>query len=489
MSGRPLQAPAQRPEALQKTRRGQLLRGWPSALVALGVSTLAGAVLERQLDPANIVMLYLAGVVYVASKAGRAPAIATVLGSIFLYDLIFVLPRWSLKPTEPQYWFAFVVMMVVGVIISQLAARTREQAMLAEARAQRTEALNQLSVALGQARDREAVARSLCAAVQSSVAHRAREALAGGVEAGHGSATGSDQGLRYLPLVAGETAFGLLVLNPPIPERDSLEDRHLVRALANQAAIALERADLERRSIAAAVEAEGERTRSTLLAGISHDFRTPLTTIIGNATMLLEQAAAISEDRRITLLQTLLDEAQRLHVLTSNLLDLTRLDEHAIQLRPEWCPADELLEAAQSQLGPRLRGHQLTVAMPPEALLWCDARLIDQVLVNLLDNAVRHSPPGGAIRVAVEVTSHQWKLTVHDNGPGIPAGHERAIFRKFYRAAGDSDSTGKGLGLAICAAIATLHGGEIRAENAAGARFTMLLPQPALPDLEQGELA
>jgi len=483
--------------------------------MALGTSTAAGALLERHLDPANIVMLYLAGVVYVASKAGRAPAIATVLGSIFLYDLIFVLPRWSLNPIEPQYWFTFMLMMVVGLIISQLAARTREQAILAEARAQRTQALNQLSLALGRARDREAVARSLCAAVESSVGarstllsvsasgkelqpdqawpagfelHWAERALAGGLEVGHGTAAGSEQALRYLPLVAGESAFGLLVLAPPGPERDSLEDQHLVRALANQAAIALERAELERRSMAAAVEAEGERTRSTLLAGVSHDFRTPLTTIIGNATMLIEQAAAIGEDRRRSLLQTLLEEAQRLHLLTSNLLDLTRLDERAIQLRPEWCPADELLETALGQLESRLRGHELTLAVPPDALLWCDARLIDQVLVNLLDNAVRHSPPGGAIRVAIAVTAHQWTLTVHDDGPGIPAGEERAIFRKFHRAAGDSDSTGRGLGLAICAAIARLHGGEICAENAAGARFTMTLPQPALPDLEQGEL-
>ena len=272
------------------------------------------------MHPANIVMIYLAGVVYVASRVGQAPAVATVLGSIFLYDLIFVQPRWSLKPTEPQYWLAFLVMMVVGLIISRLAARAREHALLAETRAQRTQSLNQLSVALGRARDRDAVAQSLCAAVRSSVgsassllfvdapggdllpgqqvlpgfdAHWSQRALAGRVEVGAGTAVGSSQPLRYLPLVAGDTAFGLLVLTPPDAQRDTLEDQHLIRALASQAAIALERAELERRSIAAAVAAEGERTRNTLLAGISHDFRTPLTTIVGSATLLLEQAPAI----------------------------------------------------------------------------------------------------------------------------------------------------------------------------------------------------
>lgn len=506
----------------QPTQALRVQQGWyrpslhaaPRVLAALLACTVAGAALERYLDPANVVMLYLAGVVYVASKAGRTPAIATVLGSIFLYDLIFVHPRWSLKPTEPQYWLAFLVMMVVGLIISQLAARSREQAMLAEARAQRTQALNQLSSSLGRAREPVAVAQALCAAVQSAtgagstllfvneagtdllpdqhlppecVLEWAHKALAAKCEVGAGMAAGTEESLRYIPLVVGDSVFGLLVQKPPTADRDSLEDQHLVRALVNQAAIALERAALERRSIAAAVEAEGERTRNTLLAGISHDFRTPLTTIMGSATTLIEQAAALDESRRRALLHTLLSESQRLHVLTSNLLDLTRLDEGAIQVRPEWCPADELLESARLQLGPTMRGVDLAVTVLPDALVWCDPRLMDQVLVNLLDNAVRHSPPGGWIRVSIDVTIDQWTLSVHDQGPGIPAGQEQAIFRKFYRAAGGSDSMGKGLGLAICAAIASLHGGSIHAENDEGARFVLRLPQPALPELELDE--
>lgn len=510
----PHRALAPKPAVRPRRWTGLSIGDWRSVALALGASTAVGAILEQHLHPANIVMLYLAGVVYVASRAGKAPAIATVLGSIFMYDLIFVHPRWSLKPTEPQYWLSFLVMMVVGLIISQLAARTREQAMLAESRAQRTQALNQLSVALGRARDQEAVAQALCAAVHSSVGvastlvftsgggstleadevrptgfdrHWAQQALTDGVEVGAGTVAGADQPLRYVPLLSGGSAFGLLVLNPPAPDRDTLEDQHLVRALANQAAIALERAELERKGVAAAVETEVERTRNTLLAGISHDFRTPLTTIVGSATTLIEQAPAIDEPHRERLLRTLLDEAQRLHVLTSNLLDLARLDEGAIPLRPEWCPADELLETACRQMEPRLRGHTLAVSVPPEALVWCDARLIDQVLVNLLDNAVRHVPAGGTIRVAITVSPQRWTLSVHDNGPGIPPGHEHAIFRKFYRGTGDGDSSGKGLGLAICAAIAALHEGTICAENDAGARFTLSLPQPALPELDAGD--
>lgn len=487
------------------------LREGARVAIALAAATGAAAVLERHLHPANLVMLFLAAVVYVASRAGRAPAVATVLGSIFIYDLIFVEPRWSLKPTEPQYWLAFLVMMLTGLIVGQLAARSREQALLAEARAQRTQALNGLSVALGRARDRAAVAAALCDAVHAALGARgevlfvadgqcgapqdrqlsssfdagcAAQAIAAGSETGAGTSAAGAQPLRYVPLRVDAHTFGLLVLPPPAAARDTLEDRHLVRALANQAAVALERAQIEARSIAAAVEAEGERTRNTLLAGISHDFRTPLTTIVGSATTLIEQAEALTDAHRRSLLQGLLDEARRLHEMSSNLLDLTRLDAGAIQLRPEWCPADELLEGALRQLEPRLHRHRLAVSVPVEALVWCDPRLIDQVLANLVDNAARHTPDGGTIRVGIGTDARRWTLTVHDDGPGFPAGQERAIFRKFHRASGDGDSTGRGLGLAICAAIARLHDGDIVAANDGGARFTMTLPQPALPELD-----
>jgi two-component system sensor histidine kinase KdpD len=509
----PLSSKTVRSALRRPTRRlaWQHGREWLDVLLALGSSTLACAVLESYLDPANLVMVYMAGVAYVASRSGRAQAMTMIGASIVLYDLIFVAPRWSLKPAEPQDWLAFVVMMVVGLLISQLAARSREQAMLAEARAQRAQALNQLSMALGRARDAEAVSQVLCTSVRTSVGvaatvvpfreghlldgvsdgiadrlpqgyerDRALQALACGGETGAGSSTGPEEPLRYVPLTAGEEPFGVLVMQSPQPHRDTLEDRHLIRALANQAAVALERAVLERRGIEAAIATEGERTRNTLLSAISHDFRTPLTTIIGSATTLIEQGEAIDEFHRQSLLRGLHAEAQRLHLLSSNLLDLTRLDEGAIQLRPEWCPADELIEEALTALQANLGSLNLVIAVEPDQVVWCDPRLVSQVLVNLVDNAIRHSPSGGSIQVRVSTSDQAWSVSVHDQGTGIPAGHEKAIFRKFYRAAEDGDSTGKGLGLAICAAVARLHRGEIRVDNDGGARFVMTLPQPEL---------
>lgn len=506
-------APARGADASAQVALRFPMRGWAQVIATLVAATVSGFAVERALSPDDVVMLYLAGVVYVASRVGRLQAVATVLGGVLLYNLVFVAPRWSLKPTEPRYWLAFVVILVVGLVISQLAARSREQALLAEARAQRSQALNELSLALGRARDPRAVAQALRRTVQAALGtavevlllgpqgevlgpeapwqglyrvELARQALQQGFETGHATPTDTDAPLRYVPLVVGERPFGLLLHAPP-PSGDALEDQHLVRACANQAAIALERADLERRSLAAAVEAEGERTRNTLLAGISHDFRTPLTTIMGSATLLLEQSGAIDEERRMALLQTLLNEARRLHLLSSNLLDLTRLDEGGIKLRPEWCPADELLDSAERQLASQLQGLQLSTSVPADLLVWCDVRLIDQVLVNLLENAIRHSPEGGTIRVAIAAADRHWSLTVHDDGPGIPPGEEQAILRRFYRATGTADSMGTGLGLALCEAIAALHAGTITAHNDGGAKFILTLPLPLPPRLDPDE--
>jgi len=138
------------------------------------------------------------------------------------------------------------------------------------------------------------------------------------------------------------------------------------------------------------------------------------------------------------------------------------------------------VEEARDAVGPRLRSHRLRVQMPPDAIVWCDPRLIEQVLVNLLDNALRHTPSGSTIDVVLEVDDAQWRLVVADDGPGLPAGQERDVFKKFFRGRDEPAGAGTGLGLAICAAVARLHGGTIDAATCSGARFTLTLPQ-ALP--------
>jgi two-component system sensor histidine kinase KdpD len=293
---------------------------------------------------------------------------------------------------------------------------------------------------------------------------------------------GANGGLLCLPLQGLSVALGVLALRRPGDALSRPEDRRLLDAFCNQAALALQRSVSERRGASAAVAAETERLRNTLLSGISHDFRTPLTTILGSATSLLEQRDALDAPERVGLLQNIRNEAQRMHAAMSDLLDLTRMEEGAVAVCSEWCPADDLVAEARDTLGARLHGRTVRVNVPPDAIVWCDPRLVQQALVNLIDNALLHTPASSTIDVRIELAAPVWRLIVADDGPGLPAGMEREVFKKFVRANDEPAQTGTGLGLAICAAVARLHGGSIEAVNDAGARFVLTLPQPAAPE-------
>ncbi len=490
--------------AAEVSTRTAWWRGTATALAVLGLCTLIGALLEPYLEPANLIMVYLAGVVYVALQTSRPVALLTVVGSVVLYDLLFIAPSGPLKPSEPHYVLVSVVMLLVGFIVSQLAARSRQQAAMAESRAQRAQALNRLALELVKARSPGSIGTALALAVHRSLrvsaqllpvdaegrldcaddifapqARLARAALQQRCDTGAGTAIEPDQRYRCLPLLAADGALGVVAVDLLTRRHDAPEDRQLLKACANQAAIALERAVFESRSARAAVQAEGERLRNTLLAGVSHDFRTPLTTIVGAATSLLEQGHALDAAQHTALLRSVLAEARRMHSLTSNLLDLTRMREGAIRPNLEWCPADELIEEARAALASRLEAHAVTVFVALDAVVWCDPRLVGQLLMNLLDNATRHAP-GAAISITVRVAPGSWQLQVQDDGPGVPTGQENEVFKKFFCGKPDTNGSGTGLGLAICAAVAHLHGGTLAVNAGPGARFVLTLPQAPL---------
>lgn len=429
-------------------------RGWWRAAIVVALCTAISELVALRFDLANIIMVYLAGVAYVALHESQRVAIATVVASIFLFDLIFVPPRWGLNPLNPTHLFTFAVMLAVGVLISRLAARARGQTALAEGRARRAQALSELAASLAAARSHPEI--------EAAVAQKTRATF------------GTGCSLR---------ADGQLALDTQ-PTSFSCEDRELVEGFGRQAALALERSRFEQQSAEALVAAETERLRNTLLSGISHDFRTPLTTIVGAATTLLGQDQRLDPPKRTMLTSSILAEARRLHELVSDLLDLSRMEEGAVQLTPEWCPADDLVQEALSALGERTAGHQVEVQVSGEAVVWCDPRLVEQALVNMVDNAVRYTPAGSRVRIAVAVDSGWWLLTVSDNGPGLPKGSEQQVFRKFQRGQAEPAGGGFGLGLAICAAVAKLHAGSIAAHNAGGAVFELRLPQPAAMQLD-----
>jgi two-component system sensor histidine kinase KdpD len=432
--------------------------GWLRAFGVVALCTVLSELMSPGADLADIIMVYLAGVVYVALHEGARVSVATVVASLFLFDLIFVPPRWGLNPLNPSHLLTLAVMLAVGLLISRLSARAQLQAALAERRAQRAQALSELGARLASARSVPEVEAMLSASTQDT-----------------------------LGLPCGLDADGTLRL-PPDARALTREEKEVAEGFARQARLAVERCVFEERSAAALVAAESERLRNTLLSGISHDFRTPLTTIVGAATSLLEQEARLDARMRATLAANILGEARRLHERLSHLLDLARMEEGAVEPHLEWCPADDLVAEALQGLGSRAQSHALRVDVGDELIVWCDPRLVEQALLNLVDNALRYTPPGTRIVIGARAAAGQWMLTVRDDGPGLPPGlRGEEPFRRFRRGQRESAGTGFGLGLAICAAVAKLHGGTITAASEDGATFTMTLPQPVREHAPEAE--
>jgi two-component system sensor histidine kinase KdpD len=260
----------------------------------------------------------------------------------------------------------------------------------------------------------------------------------------------------------------------------------------NQVALAIERTRLSEEAQKAHVRVETERMRNAILSSVSHDLRTPLATITGAASSLLDEQGRIDPTTRLELARSIYREADRLDRLLKNLLDMMRIEAGAVQLNKEWHPLDEVVGAALARLEGRLRDHTVNTAFPADLpLVLVDGVLLEQVVINLVENAVKYAPAGSAIDLSASASNRDVIVEVADRGPGIPLGEETRIFDKFYRAKPAREG-GVGLGLTICRGIVEAHGGRIWAERRSGGgavfRFAIPLPdqQPSL-ETEQTE--
>jgi two-component system sensor histidine kinase KdpD len=225
---------------------------------------------------------------------------------------------------------------------------------------------------------------------------------------------------------------------------------------------------------------QAEQLRTSLLSSVSHDLRTPLAAITGAASDLLRQASN-SDGRQRELLEMIVQESRRLNRLVENLLNMTRLESGAANPQKQWHVLEEVVGSALRRLEPDLKRHQVTVTLPEDLpLVYLDDLLIEQVLINLLENALRYTPPGSRIEISAQQRERKVVLRITDNGPGVPSGWEEKIFDKFVRgqATIPDGSRGAGLGLAICRAIVESHGGTIIVHNlpSGGAEFIVSLP-------------
>ncbi len=460
---------------------------------------------------ANTVMLFLAAVAYVAYRLGRGPAVLASILAVSVFDFFFVPPSFTLAVVDAQYVVTFIVMLAIGLLISALTSRLKSQVVGTRLRERRTLALYELgkqlsslygsiflvSAAGGKISEltggevavylrRPTGSSQLAYGENTSIAQHPVSAPAAEwvIEhdqiAGPGTNTLPNATALFLPLTGSQQILGAVAVRTTDLERLLEPDqRQLLEACANQLALALERDQLAIDAAEARIQAESEQVRSALLSSVSHDLRTPLATIAGVSSSLLE-GSGLDEATRRQLLETMADEATRLCRLLENILQMSRLDAGHVTPNKQWHVLEEVVGSALQRTRRELEGHPVNVHLPADLpLVFVDGLLLEQVLVNLLENAARYTPAKALLSVTASTDAGWLRLTVADNGPGLLSGAEERIFEKFYRGSPAADAgRGSGLGLAICRAIARVHGGTITASNrpAGGAEFLLRLP-------------
>lgn len=471
-------------------------------------------------EPTNLAMIYLTMVVIAALTLGRGPAVLAAVLSSLAFDFLFVQPYLSFVISDTQYVLTFFGLLIVGLVISNLTARVREQVEVAQQRTLQTLEMYELSRDLAAIADLEQIVQTVLRHVEQSFAlasviflpvgdHLQQQASSPGLTLDeneravadwvfrHGEPAGQHTdtlpaaNLRYLPLKTPRMVVGVLGIATPTRPSSRLtpEQRRLMEAFANQGALAIERARLAEEARQLQVLQTTEKLQSALLNSISHDLRTPLVSITGALSTLAEADAGLAAHDRSALIENARTEAERLNRLVGNLLDMTRLEAGVMKVVRTPSDVQDLVGAALEQLGKRLDDRHLLIDIASDLpLVALDFSLFVQVLVNLLDNALKYAPPQQPITVTARRTSNPTRestdgrswlaLAIADGGSGIPASELPHIFDKFYRLHHPQQNSGAGLGLSICKGIMEAHGGVITARNRAdgGAIFTVYLP-------------
>jgi two-component system, OmpR family, sensor histidine kinase KdpD len=459
-------------------------------LGGLGVSAVCTGIaypLYPHFDPVNIVMLYLLGATVAGLRLGRGPTVLTAIANAAAFDFFFVPPRYSFYVSETQYLFTLGVMLSVTFVIANLMVSVRRQTDEAAERERRTERLYAMSRELVVAADAPTIADVAVRHVSSSLGARAVVLLPDE----QGVVSAPQEGGHSVHLVCGDRVLGVLVLQHEEGEPLPPEQHSLLDALTGQITLALERARLAEVAAASRAAAERAALRNTLLASISHDLRGPLSAIAGAGSLVAQNDVSLDRHRRKTLGNLIEEKARDMSGLLTNVLELMRLETGAGALQAQWQGLDELAGIAIRNLEHRFGSRQVGTDIPAEfPAVFVDGLLVVQLLSNLLENAIKHTPAGTSISIRAVVRAGRAVVAVEDDGPGFGSRDPETLFEKFERGQKESHVSGVGLGLAICRAIVHLHGGEIRASNrvGGGARFELTLPlEPA--EAEMVEMA
>ena len=526
-------------EALQAAReRRSPPRAYAWAVtICIGITVVASQ-LFAHIDLTNLVMLYLLGVIFTAVRLGRGPGVVQSFVSVAAFDYFFVPPRMSFSVSDTQYLLTFFSMLLTSLVISHLTSSLRREASVARRREQRTGAMYAMARELAAALTMEQIVgigsrhvsevfRARVAILLPDSADQVKqkiedpdaavtlegEALDIDVgqwvydqqkQAGHGTDTLPAAAALYLPLKAPMRTRGVLAaVMRDERELDVPEQQRMLDAFAAQIALALERVHYVDIARDALVNMESERLRNSLLSAISHDLRTPLTTIVGFSSMLAQtrEGQAVKQPGD-DLVEAIHEEALRMTGIVTNLLDMARLQAGGLQLNRQWSLLEETVGAALRACRRVLARHPVQVKLPVDLpLLQLDAVLMERLFSNLFENAAKYTPADTPLVIGAEQIDQDGKplvrVTVDDTGPGLPVGMEARVFEKFTRGEKESAKPGIGLGLAICRAIVDAHGGTIGAVNRIdreghieGARFWFTLPvetPPPAPEVLEDE--
>ena len=490
--------------------------------VAVATAVVVGRAMTMVTPFPNLSMVFLMAVLFTAVIFGVWPAIYASILSFLAYNFFFIEPIYTFTVAKPYELFALLIFLVIAVMTSALAGRERDQARISASRMRSTRRLYEFTRKLSALAKLDDVAEGAAGEIYTTLGRptivllaqegdvvlraawppedrldpatmtAARWAFTHDEPAGADTATLPTVPWFFVPLRTPRGRLGVVGIacadnSAPI---DS-EAQALFDALADQTAAALDRAALAREILSARTAAATERVRNTLLASISHDFRTPLSSILGSATSLIDYGDKLDAHARQDLLSNIKTEAEDLDDMVRNLLAITRIEEGALELRQDWIDLREIAERVVNTARRRGASQRFETKLPSDLpLVRADAALVEQALGNVVGNTVAHTPPETRVLVDAVVDATHVVLRVTDEGPGIPANVLPHVFEKFVRGPGIVDGRadggeGTGLGLAIAKGIVDAHGGSIEAEspvaNGRGTRVVLTFPRSESP--------
>ncbi len=459
-------------------------------VIAVGVVviTVGIAFLMHHLMPhASLSLLFLTGVLIVSARTGLGPSLVASALSFLAYNFLFTPPYYTFEVADDGDVATLIFFLVIAAITGNLAARMHLEIAKRRASLQRISNLYEFSRRMSSAAGSSAVLEVLADHLSQSLGktvivllndakgniHEMARAgqpatlpqnIISSVWTENSNTTITNGQWHFIKLNTSSEPIGMVAVYGKLDE----EQLSLAYSLCDQAAIVLDRTQLVADLEQARLVSETEQLRSALLSSVSHDLRTPLASIIGSTTSLLEYGESFSHADRKELLATVVTEAQRLDRHIQNLLDMTRLGQGNLTLQREWVDLHDIISSAISRLQESINGLSIDIEIAPRIpLIWVHGVLIEQAMVNLLDNAIRFSPEDGHIIITATSTENEVEINLCDSGPGIPENEREKIFDMFYsvRQGDRSHLQGSGLGLAICRGMVAAHSGTVTAHD------------------------